>query len=66
MTDEDSDWPMSLQIGNLHPKHWGRAEENGLYLFYTHNEEWAWNKEMLRTPSDQGGRPVATMVARNF
>ena len=56
---------MDLQIDKLHPKHREWVEENGLYLFSTHNEEWAWNKEKLRALNDQGGRPVATVVARN-
>ena len=36
-----------------------------MYLFSTHNEEWAWGKGELRSLNDQGDRRVAHIVATN-
>ena len=40
LTDEDADWMMYLQLDNLPKGQQKWVEENGLYLFSTHKEEW--------------------------
>ena len=56
---------MSLHVAMIPNAHmewvWGKA----MGLFSTHNEEWAWNKEKLRSLNDHGDRPVAHIVATN-
>ena len=54
LTDGDAGWIMDLQIDKLRPKRRDRVTENCLYLFSTHNEDWAWNKERLRVLHNQG------------
>ena len=65
LTDGGADWLMSLQLDKLPKGQQKWVEENGLYLFSTHKEEWARNRETLRHLNDQGGRPVANIAARN-
>ena len=65
-TEAGADWLMSFQIDKLTKGKQEWVEEGGLYIFPTHKEEWARNREKLRHPGDQGGRPIANIVARNI
>ena len=65
LTDGCADWLMSLQLDKLPKGKQKWVEENGLYLFSTHKEEWAWNMQKLRHLNDIGGRPVANIAAEN-
>ena len=44
LTGGDSDWLMSLQLGKLPNGQQKWVEGDGLYLFSTHKEEWAWGR----------------------
>ena len=65
LTDGSADWLLSRQLDTLPKGQQKWVEENDLYLFSTHKEEWARNREKHRHLNDQGGRPVANIVERN-
>ena len=55
---------MPLQMDKLPMGAQSCVEDNGLYRFGTHREEWAWNRVQLRQLNDQGGRPSDNVVAK--